>query len=175
MTTPLLSNTLGWIALDALPSTDYDPTLVLFALDPTQPPGQRNRKITAGTLIEAISGGADAQSIRSVPFPMLGPGPLLDGQDMVITLGQAGTLLANSGYAFIKHNPTAPNHFVFNTINAGVVINQGTITVGIDGTVSFPSFAEVVFAAGDSVELINQTPADTTLTSLCIGFLFQVT
>lgn len=132
--------------------------------------------LTGGTITASGTIALEpSQSIRSVPFPMVGPGTLVGGQDMLITIGQAGTLLANSGYAHIKSNPTATETLTFNTINNGTVVTHGTISVSTAGATTFPTFANVPWSAGDSVELINQATADVSFSTACIGFLFQVT
>jgi hypothetical protein len=127
----------------------------------------------------ALSGGTldlgSSAMIRTIPFPMVGT--LVGGQDMIITLTQAGTLLANGGapQAQVKGRPTASNTLTLNTINSGTVHTQGTVSVNTGGTVTFPTFAAVPWAAGDSIELINQATADLTFANACLSFQFEVT
>lgn len=116
-----------------------------------------------------------SQAIRTVPFPMIGT--LQSGQEMNITFTQAGTLLANGGtpQAFIGTNPTATQHLTLNTIHSGTVIAQGTVTISTAGSTTFPSFAAVPIAAGDTGQLLNQATADATFGNACLSFQLQVT
>lgn len=132
--------------------------------------------LTGGTITTSGTIALEAsQTIRTIPFPLVGT--LVGGQDMIVTLTQAGTLLANGGApkAQVKVNPTATNTFTLNTINSGTVHTQGTISVSTAGVVTFPTFAAVPCAAGDSVELINQGTADATFANACLSLQFQVT
>jgi hypothetical protein len=132
--------------------------------------------LTGGTITTSGTVAMEAsQLIRTIPFPMVGT--VSGGQDMIITLTQAGTLLANGGatHAEVKVNPTATNTFTLNTINGGTVHTQGTVSVSTSGVVTFPTFTAVPFAAGDSIELINQATADATFANACLSFQFQVT
>jgi hypothetical protein len=98
-------------------------------------------------------------------------------QPFTITVTQAGTLLANGGtpQAYIPIDPTATQTFTLNTINSGVTNNQGTISIATSGSVTWPTFGAVAMAAGDSIQLVNQSIQDLTFANACLSLQFQVT
>ena len=113
--------------------------------------------------------------IRTLPFPLVGIPP--GGQDFNLTLTQAGTLLANGGTpeAYIPVNPTATQTLLLNTVHAGSITNRGTVTISTAGAVTWPSFAAVAIAAGDTIQMQNQAISDATFANACFSFQIQIT
>lgn len=115
-----------------------------------------------------------SQKLRTIPFSFVGT--LVGGQPFSITITQAGTLLANGGAAkgFIPTNPTAQQALTLRTINSGTIATQGTVTISTAGSITWPTFAAVPFAAGDTVQLVNQATSDTTFQNACLSLQYQV-
>ena len=126
--------------------------------------------LATGTLdIEASA------KLRTVPFSIVGTPS--SGQVKPICLTQAGTLLANGGTpkAYVGIAPTATETLVIKTINSGTINTQGTISISTAGSVTWPTFSAVAFAAGDVIEIVNEATADATFGNACLSMQFQVT
>ena len=113
--------------------------------------------------------------IRTLLYPIIGLP--LGSQKFSLTMTQAGTLLANGGTpeAYIPTNPTATEYLYINTIHSGTIITQGTITISVAGAVTWPTFSAVALAAGDTVQLLNQSGSDVTFADACFSMQFKVT
>ena len=116
----------------------------------------------------------DAMRIRTIPFPFVGK-PVA-GQPYNITLTQTGNLLANGGaaYAYVPINPTATQTFNVNTIHSGVSTYQGQVSISTSGITTFPTFANVIMSAGDTIQLVNQATQDLTFANACISLQFEI-
>lgn len=111
---------------------------------------------------------------RTLLFSLVGLLP--GGQTYNLTMTQAGVLLANGGVpkAYIPTNPAATQVLTLNTIHAGIVTTQGTISISTSGVVTWPSFSAVALAAGDTVQLHNQALADITFANACFSLQVQI-
>ena len=96
---------------------------------------------------------------------------------------QAGTLFGLTGqaFAYIGTAPAATQTLTVNTLHptsagGGTVIltQRGVISVSTLGIVTFPVFGDIVLSAGDTVQLVNQNPADTTFADSCFTYQYQL-
>ena len=129
--------------------------------------------ITVSTGLTLAAGGtltAGTPSIsRTASFNVIGQPPAM--QAFKTIFAQAGTLSTTGAVGELGTNPAGTWLWVVDTVHAGTVTNQGTITITSGGTISFPSITQAM-SAGDVAQIVSQATPDTTGADLVLGFVY---
>lgn len=117
-------------------------------------------------------------NVAKLPLVFAVVGVPAAGQRYSITVAQAGTLLGEAGtaFAYIGTAPTATETLslkVQHPVPFGLITTGlGKIFVSTTGIVTFPLFTDTLLEAGDTVQLVNENPADATFADACFTLQF---
>lgn len=142
---------------------------------------------TAAAVPAAIPLGADfvnsggtvqvAEKLHYDPLEFSLVGKPSASQIFQIMMTEAGTLVANSGGAQgrIITNPTSTMAFPLATVSSGTVTTAGTISVATSGTITWPSFSEIVLAPGNSIQITAPGTQDATGADMVFALRYRRT
>jgi hypothetical protein len=173
-----------------MPADTYFANLIIPAVDPAKPSGQKNVEIPAGLLapVRSVAGRtgdvaltaadiADLVQGTAAPQRWFHPGPVSNtgAYEMRWSFNEALTIPANLAGATISAPapPANPAQYAFAATVAGTRTVLGTITISATGVVTLPTFAEVNVQSGDSADLAPVGTPDTTWADVAWAFMFQ--
>jgi hypothetical protein len=127
--------------------------------------GPGTGKSVHATLSQLMTGSGTPEVVYSISGS---PG---DAENFQVIFTQTGTMQSTGAAGNIITPPASTNHMVIAQDHAGTLTTLGTIAIGTDSSVTFPSFSAVV-AVGDSVRITNQATADVSGADYVFGFPF---
>lgn len=157
------------LMISQLAALTYSAPMLLYAVDPALPPGQRSGKIEVGVLAASMQRGA-ALPLAFVLPGLMPPGALYNlvtATALSVPVGLAGSV------AFWSVPPAADVVLTLSKISGGAASAVGTVKLaaGSSGGAVLSAPAAMSFAAGDVLQLATPATADTTLQSLGLTIL----